>query len=55
MSHSYIFLVTPPFGAASILVERAQEFAEEHEINIGALKTTLRSVLIFFKGMPVAV
>mmetsp|Transcript_2506 Transcript_2506/g.3993 ORF Transcript_2506/g.3993 Transcript_2506/m.3993 type:complete len:242 (+) Transcript_2506:21-746(+) len=35
---------------ASILVERAQEFAEEHEINIGALKTTLRSVLIFFKG-----
>lgn len=35
---------------ASALVERAQEFAQEHEINLTALKSTLRGLLMFFKG-----
>ena len=35
---------------ASALVDKAQEFADANEINLSALKGTLRSVLLFFKG-----
>ena len=33
-----------------MLVEKAQEFADSNEINMSALKGTLRSLLLFFKG-----
>lgn len=35
---------------ASALVEKAQELANTHEINLSALKATLRGLLLFFKG-----
>eukprot|EP00286_Rhodomonas_abbreviata_P005649 CAMPEP_0181317416 /NCGR_PEP_ID=MMETSP1101-20121128/16455_1 /TAXON_ID=46948 /ORGANISM="Rhodomonas abbreviata, Strain Caron Lab Isolate" /LENGTH=201 /DNA_ID=CAMNT_0023424805 /DNA_START=9 /DNA_END=614 /DNA_ORIENTATION=- len=35
---------------ASALIEGAQEYAERHGINTGVLKTTMRALLLFFKG-----